>query len=112
MLLEELLLAGLNAPGFSERQRWELVTLADWAGDKIQMSPLCRIWPFEVLGRRAGVAEDVVEVSLSLIHPLCLLRVVGLPATPVHETFLSSQASNPLLFPVFIALFPTLENKD
>lgn len=63
-LLEELLLAGLNAAGFSERQRWELVTLAEWAGDKVRISPLSRVWPFECVGRKAGVEEDVVEVSL------------------------------------------------
>jgi len=64
-LLQDLLLAGLNASGFSESQRWDLVGAAKWAGEKIRVSPLARWWPFEVLGRKMGVEEDVVEVSLT-----------------------------------------------
>lgn len=62
-LLEDLLLAGLNAPGFSEHQRWELVLAAEWSGEKFQLSPLTRWWPFEVLGRKMGIEEDVIEVK-------------------------------------------------
>jgi hypothetical protein len=64
-LLQDLLLAGLNASGFSESQRWDLVGAAEWAGEKIKVSPLARWWPFEVLGRKLGVEEDVLEVSLA-----------------------------------------------
>jgi len=64
-LLQDLLLAGLNASGFSESQRWDLVGAAEWAGEKIRVSPLARWWPFEVLGRKLGVEEDVLEVSLT-----------------------------------------------
>ncbi|KAL8815488.1 MAG: hypothetical protein Q9191_008462, partial [Dirinaria sp. TL-2023a] len=66
-LLEDLLLAGLNAPGFSERQRWELVSAAEGAGEKVRISPLARWWPFEVLGRRQGKKEDVVEYYVNLL---------------------------------------------
>ncbi len=62
-LLNDLLMAGLNAYGFSERQRWELRQAAGFVGSKIAMSPLAKGWPFEALGRKAGVEEDVVEVS-------------------------------------------------
>lgn len=68
-LLQDLLLAGLNASGFSESQRWDLVGAAEWAGEKIRVSPLARWWPFEVLGRKMGVEEDVLEVSLALSSP-------------------------------------------
>ena len=62
-LLHDLLVAGLNAHGFSERQRWELRQAAGFVGTRIPMSPLAQWWPFEALGRKAGAEEDVVEVS-------------------------------------------------
>ena len=70
-LLNDLLIAGLNAHGFSERQRWELRQAAGFVGARIAMSPLAQRWPFEALGRKAGVEEDVVEVS-SVIYTLPL----------------------------------------
>ena len=70
-LLNDLLMAGLNAHGFSERQRWELRQAAGFVGTRIAMSPLAQWWPFEALGRKAGVEEDVVEVSnMALPLPL------------------------------------------
>ena len=69
-LLFQLLLAGLNAPGFSERQRWELLEAAEYRGDDIRLSPLSQWWPWEALGRRAGVPEDVIEVSDVHLHVL------------------------------------------
>lgn len=65
-LLEELLRAGLNAPAFSERQRWELCQAAEEVSQKIRLSPLAKWWPFHVLGRKTGFDEDLVEVSCSL----------------------------------------------
>ena len=62
-LLNDLLMAGLNAYGFSDKQRWELRHTADLVRFKFAMSPLAHFWPFEALGRKAGVDEDVVEVS-------------------------------------------------
>ena len=67
-LVTELLLAGLNAPGFSEQQRWQLCEAAERVSDKIRLSPLASVWPFEVLGRKAGADEDVVEVSAFPLH--------------------------------------------
>lgn len=65
-LLTEVLLAGLNAPAFSERQRWELCHAAEEVGQKVRLSPLAHWWPFHVLGRKAGFDEDLVDVSCSL----------------------------------------------
>lgn len=62
-LLTELLYAGLNAPAFSEQQRWHLVQAAGTPGERVRMSPLVPYWPFEVLGRKAGFDEDYVKVS-------------------------------------------------
>ena len=62
-LLKDLLSAALNAPGFSERQRWELHRTADLVKAQFSISPLAQSWPFEVLGRKRGVEEDVVEVK-------------------------------------------------
>ena len=66
-LLTELVYAGLNAPGFSEPQKARLVAAAERVGMGIRLSPLAAFWPFEVLGRKEGVEEDVVEVSISIL---------------------------------------------
>ena len=65
-LLKDLLSAALNAAGFSERQRWELSEATDLARYHFRISPLTQWWPFEVLGRKPHVDEDVVEVSTGL----------------------------------------------
>ena len=62
-LLSDLLMAGLNAYGFSDKQRWELRQASDLVGFRFKMSPLAQFWPFEALGRKACVDEDIVEVS-------------------------------------------------
>lgn len=62
-LLTELLYAGLNAPAFSEQQRWQLCRAVHPADQKIRMSPMAPYWPFQVLGRKAGMDEDVVKVG-------------------------------------------------
>lgn len=58
--------AGLNALGFSDSQRAKLVAAAEPVVQGIRISPLAAFWPFEVLSRREGIQEDVVEVSLGL----------------------------------------------
>ena len=65
-LLKDLLSAALNAAGFSEKQRWELFEATDHARHHFRISPLSQWWPFEVLGRKPHVDEDVVEVSLGI----------------------------------------------
>ena len=62
-LLKDLLMAGLNAPGFSEKQRWELFELTDCAKFQFRVSPLLQHWPFEALGRKPHMEDDVIEVS-------------------------------------------------
>ena len=84
-LLKDLLLAGLNASGFSEKQRWELFEMSDYARRQFRISPMLQHWPFEVLGRKPHMDEDVVKVSHShtplvayvltkLLHSLVLRR--------------------------------------
>lgn len=62
-LLTELLYAGLNAPAFSEQQRWQLCRAAHPVDQRIRMSPIAPYWPFDVLGRKAGMDEDLVKVG-------------------------------------------------
>ena len=63
-LLKDLLSAALNAAGFSERQRWELSEATDNVRQQIRISPLSQWWPFEVLGRKPHIDEDVIEVRI------------------------------------------------
>ena len=68
-LLHNLLSAGLNARGFSEKQRWELYDMCQYGRHQFIVSPLLQYWPFEVLGRKTHVEEDVLEVcTLSFLH--------------------------------------------
>lgn len=62
-LLKDLLSAALNAAGFSERQRWELSEATDYVRHHFRISPLSQWWPFEVLGRKPRMDEDVIKVS-------------------------------------------------
>jgi hypothetical protein len=61
-LLLELMITGLNAQGFSEKQRWELIQAAEYTGHDIRISPLSQWWPWEVLRRNARTEEDMVKV--------------------------------------------------
>lgn len=63
-LLKDFLSAALNTAGFSERQRWELSEATDYARHQFRISPLSQWWPFEVLGRKLYMDEDVVEVRM------------------------------------------------
>ena len=63
-LLKDLLSAALNAAGFSEKQRWDLCEATDYARHQFRISPLSQWWPFEVLGRKPHMDEDVVEVRM------------------------------------------------
>ncbi|KAL8871674.1 MAG: hypothetical protein Q9174_002544 [Haloplaca sp. 1 TL-2023] len=70
-LLVELVYAALNAPAFSEQQRWQLCQAAGPVVPSIRMSELAQYWPFEVLGRKAGMDEDLVRYYADLLkkHP-------------------------------------------
>ncbi|KAG8528684.1 uncharacterized protein KY384_006371 [Bacidia gigantensis] len=91
VVLRELLSAALNATGFSERQRWELHQAASDGGVNrgFLISPLSEWWPFEVLGRRRGFEEDVVEWYAQLIahHPLVQPSTVGSPFGNLEHNF-------------------------
>ena len=65
-LLKDLLSAALNAAGFSERQRWELSEATDHVRQQFRISPLSQWWPFEVLGRKPHMDEDVIEVRIKI----------------------------------------------
>ena len=71
-LLKELLSAALNASGFSEMQRSELNAVVDPAHRVFLISPLTKWWPFQALGRRRGIEEDVVEVSPLFLESIIL----------------------------------------
>lgn len=62
-LLKDLLSAGLNAAGFSENQRWQLYEACEYAKHHFMVSPILQYWPFEVLGRKVRIEEDVLDVS-------------------------------------------------
>ncbi|KAL8755272.1 MAG: hypothetical protein Q9199_003761 [Rusavskia elegans] len=70
-LLTDLLYAALNVPAFSEQQRWHLRKAASAVGARVRMSPLAEVWPFEVLGRKVGIDEDVVQKYAQILqsHP-------------------------------------------
>ena len=64
-LLSELLHAGLNAPGFSEQQKWRLWQgLLPFSHRVARMSFLSEGWPWFALSRKPGSDEDVVQVSV------------------------------------------------
>ena len=65
-LLKDLLSAALNAAGFSEKQRWELSEATDYVRQQFRISPLSQWWPFEVLGRKPHIDEDVIEVRMEI----------------------------------------------
>ena len=81
-LLHDLLMAALNAPGFSEKQRWELFEISGYARSRFRVSPLLQYWPFEVLGRKPKVEEDVVEV---MFHLLVIRTLVALHALLIYH---------------------------
>jgi hypothetical protein len=57
-LLRDFIFAGMNCPGFGERQKHELVTAAGLWGGGIEISPLGCFWPFDLIGRNDGVKDD------------------------------------------------------
>ncbi len=67
-LLQELVHAGLEAPGFSETQRAQIIDAAGGlVGIPVYVTPIAGIWPFEVLQRKDDVSEELVQVSTTLL---------------------------------------------
>ena len=75
ILLQELAVAALTCPGFSEPQKSTIVStmqqggfggMAAGSGIGVRFggnSRLSSVWPFQVLAVKAGVSEEVIEVS-------------------------------------------------
>jgi hypothetical protein len=57
-LLRDFIFAGMNCPGFGERQKHELVTAAGLWGGGIEISPLGCFWPFDLVSRKDGMKDD------------------------------------------------------
>ena len=87
-LLKDLLSAALNAGGFSEKQRWELSEATDYARHHFRISPLSQWWPFEVLGRKPHMDEDVVEVRLCKLISRCLFTGDQSANRSRHDSFM------------------------
>ena len=72
-LLRDFLMAALNTPGFSEKQRWVLYDMSEYAKAHFRVSSFLKDWPFETLGRKPNVEEDVIDVRSPSPHsPPCL----------------------------------------
>ncbi|KAI9721267.1 MAG: hypothetical protein M1812_002429 [Candelaria pacifica] len=106
-LLIELVYAGLNAPGFSEGQRARLVRSADWVGGRIRISPLASVWPFEVLGRKADIDEDVIEYFAA-----CLREATTSSALVSLAEISLSRASEAVASPFGNVTVPWPTNKE
>lgn len=113
-LLKDLLSAGLNAAGFSENQHWQLYEACEYAKHHFVVSPILQYWPFEVLGRKLRVEEDVLEVRFP---PHKFRLPFTAPSEPVSPTlsscsFLSSTNLAPAvkqLYALIIANNPEVE---
>lgn len=62
-LLRDFIFAGMNCPGFGERQKHTLVTAAGYWGGGVPVSPLSCAWPFDLLGRKPGLDDQTVKVG-------------------------------------------------
>ena len=62
-LLRDFIFAGMNCPGFGERQKHELVTAAGYFGGGVRISPLACCWPFDVLARKDCVDDGTTKVG-------------------------------------------------
>lgn len=94
-LLKDLLSAALNAGGFSEKQRWEISEATDYARHHFRISPLSQWWPFEVLGRKPHMDEDVVEVSVG--KPVSRCPIAGDKFANLPRHYSSMRTSSPTI---------------
>ncbi|KAI9737921.1 MAG: hypothetical protein M1834_009291 [Cirrosporium novae-zelandiae] len=67
-LLKELVYAGLNASGFSEQQRFLIVDTALPYSQDVRVSPFLAYWPFETVGRKADMEEDIIAYYANLLR--------------------------------------------
>jgi hypothetical protein len=62
-LLRDFIFAGMNCPGFGERQKHELVTAAGFWGGGVNISHLSCFWPFDLISRKEGIDDETVKVD-------------------------------------------------
>jgi hypothetical protein len=62
-LLRDFIFAGMNCPGFGERQKHELLWAAGFWGAAIDNPPLRCFWPFELIGWKDGTDSETIKVS-------------------------------------------------
>lgn len=65
-LLRDFIFAGMNCPGFGERQKHELLWAAGYWGAAIDNPPLRYFWPFDLLGWQDGIDAETVKVGWCL----------------------------------------------
>lgn len=72
-LLMDFLFAGMNCPGFSAKQRYDVAVRAHGWGHGFSISPLLGHWPFETLvpHNNEPAVEHHVRVRLSVIPATC-----------------------------------------
>lgn len=75
-LLMDFIFAGMNCVGFGERQKSSIVMGAGKWGGGVRLSGLSGCWPFECMGRRIGVADDIARVSCWVLSPWTIAALV------------------------------------
>ncbi|MCJ1390316.1 hypothetical protein MMC18_003174 [Xylographa bjoerkii] len=100
-LLMDLLYAGLNAPGFSEKQKWELCQVADWAAKAVAISPLTRGWPWLVLARKPDWDDDVIMYYAQILNAYSQKRIGRITA---NDSFFSDMLTSQLRISVNASL--------
>jgi len=61
-LLRDFMFAGMNCPGFGERQKYQLLAASGRIGAGILINPLACSWPFDVVGINPGLPEINLQV--------------------------------------------------
>ncbi|MCJ1288080.1 hypothetical protein MMC26_007433 [Xylographa opegraphella] len=100
-LLTDLLYAGLNAPGFSEKQKWDLCQVADWAAKAVAISPLTRGWPWLVLARKPDWDDDVIMFYAQILNAY---NQKGISPNAPNESFFGDMLTSGLHVSVNVSL--------
>ncbi|MCJ1386533.1 hypothetical protein MMC17_009659 [Xylographa soralifera] len=100
-LLTDLLYAGLNAPGFSEKQKWDLCQVADWAAKTVAISPLTKGWPWLVLARKPDWDDDVIMYYAQILNAHNQKRIGPITA---NDSFFGDMLTSQLRISVNVSL--------
>jgi hypothetical protein len=65
-LLTDLLEAGLQCPGFNERQKFALVMASKIPTQYHRLSAIARYWPFDTLSMKANTSDAAMTVCSPL----------------------------------------------